>query len=408
LPQPHKPQQVNYHLMLNSRALLCITLLSLLPVAAPFASAIPDDVRQQLEKDNVISSPSAQKKHKQEIEKPAHQEKHYALDYIGNTEKYTAKYEDTLIHLARKNNLGFVDIRSANPHLDPWIPGEGTEVILPKRHILPNAPREGVVINLAEMRLYYFDKDGNAPKTFPIGIGREGLQTPLGTTKVVRKAIGPSWRPTERMRKEDPDLPEVVEAGPDNPLGTHALYLGWPQYAIHGTNRPYGIGRRVSSGCIRMYPEAIVKAYDLIDVKTPVTVVDQALKVGWVEDMLYIEAHAGQELADEMEKKGKVTAQKLSSDQIAYIKKTAKDRADKINWDIAQKAFDARSGYPVPVLYSPEEVKMAAAIDEITEEKSAEVEAAPEGESASAENETALTAAQEEAKQRILNASYND
>ncbi|MAH04421.1 MAG: hypothetical protein CL561_02560 [Alphaproteobacteria bacterium] len=408
MPQPHKPQQVNYHLMLNSRALLCITLLSLLPVAAPFASAIPDDVRQQLEKDNVISSPSAQKKHKQEIEKPAHQEKHYALDYIGNTEKYTAKYEDTLIHLARKNNLGFVDIRSANPHLDPWIPGEGTEVILPKRHILPNAPREGVVINLAEMRLYYFDKDGNAPKTFPIGIGREGLQTPLGTTKVVRKAIGPSWRPTERMRKEDPDLPEVVEAGPDNPLGTHALYLGWPQYAIHGTNRPYGIGRRVSSGCIRMYPEAIVKAYDLIDVKTPVTVVDQALKVGWVEDMLYIEAHAGQELADEMEKKGKVTAQKLSSDQIAYIKKTAKDRADKINWDIAQKAFDARSGYPVPVLYSPEEVKMAAAIDEITEEKSAEVEAAPEGESASAENETALTAAQEEAKQRILNASYND
>lgn len=394
--------------MLNSRALLCITLLSLLPVAAPLASAIPDDVRQQLEKDNVISSPSTQTKHKQEIEKPAHQEKHYALDYIGNTEKYTAKYEDTLIHLARKNNLGFVDIRSANPHLDPWIPGEGTEVILPKRHILPNAPREGVVINLAEMRLYYFDKNGNAPKTFPIGIGREGLQTPLGTTKVVRKAIGPSWRPTERMRKEDPDLPEVVEAGPDNPLGTHALYLGWPQYAIHGTNRPYGIGRRVSSGCIRMYPEAIVKAYDLIDVKTPVTVVDQALKVGWVEDMLYIEAHAGQELADEMEKQGKVTPQKLSSDQIAYIKKTAKDRTEEINWDIAQKAFDARSGYPVPVLYSPEEVKMAAAIDEITEEKSAEVEAAPEGESASAENETALTAAQEEAKQRILNASYND
>ncbi|MED5422704.1 MAG: L,D-transpeptidase family protein [Pseudomonadota bacterium] len=408
MPQPHKPQQVNYHLMLNSRALLCITLLSLLPVAAPLASAIPDDVRQQLEKDNVISSPSTQTKHKQEIEKPAHQEKHYALDYIGNTEKYTAKYEDTLIHLARKNNLGFVDIRSANPHLDPWIPGEGTEVILPKRHILPNAPREGVVINLAEMRVYYFDKNGNAPKTFPIGIGREGLQTPLGTTKVVRKAIGPSWRPTERMRKEDPDLPEVVEAGPDNPLGTHALYLGWPQYAIHGTNRPYGIGRRVSSGCIRMYPEAIVKAYDLIDVKTPVTVVDQALKVGWVEDMLYIEAHAGQELADEMEKQGKVTPQKLSSDQIAYIKKTAKDRTEEINWDIAQKAFDARSGYPVPVLYSPEEVKMAAAIDEITEEKSAEVEAAPEGESASAENETALTAAQEEAKQRILNASYND
>ncbi|MCS5597979.1 MAG: L,D-transpeptidase family protein [Alphaproteobacteria bacterium] len=394
--------------MLNSRALLCITLLSLLPVAAPFASAIPDDVRQQLEKDNVISSPSAQKKHKQEIEKPAHQEKHYALDYIGNTEKYTAKYEDTLIHLARKNNLGFVDIRSANPHLDPWIPGEGTEVILPKRHILPNAPREGVVINLAEMRLYYFDKDGNAPKTFPIGIGREGLQTPLGTTKVVRKAIGPSWRPTERMRKEDPDLPEVVEAGPDNPLGTHALYLGWPQYAIHGTNRPYGIGRRVSSGCIRMYPEAIVKAYDLIDVKTPVTVVDQALKVGWVEDMLYIEAHAGQELADEMEKQGKVTPQKLSSDQIAYIKKTAKDRADKINWDIAQKAFDARSGYPVPVLYSPEEVKMAAAIDEITEETSTEETAAPEDESAKKENKAALTDAQEEAKQRILNASYND
>lgn len=396
--------------MANARIFLGMTFLSLFAAGAAQASAIPDDVKKQLEKDKVISTATEQKTDKAPA-KSAHQDKHFELDYIGDTEKYTAKYEDTLIHLARKNNLGFVDIRSANPHLDPWIPGEGATIILPKRHLLPNAPREGVVINLAEMRLYIYDTEGNAPKTFPIGIGREGLRTPSGTTKVVRKAIGPQWRPTERMRKEDPKLPAVVGPGPDNPMGTHALYLGWPEYAIHGTNRPYGIGRRVSSGCIRMYPEAIVKAYDLVDVNTSVTVVDQPLKAGWVDNMLYIEAHAGQELADEMEKNGQVEHQDLTSDQIAYINKVAGDKKAQINWDLVKKAYDARSGYPVPVMYSEEELNLAKAKAEAEAAAKEDIKVSAAEDAASEEKieeDKGLTPEQEEAKQAVLNASYND
>ena len=181
----------------------------------------------------------------------------YDENYIGDMETYTAVYEDTLVHLARKNDLGFVEMRAANPNLDPWIPGEGAEVILPKRHLLPETEREGIVINLPEMRIYAYLNGDSAPYTYPIGVGREGLGTPTGQTSIVRKKEGPIWHPTERMREEDPELAASVLPGPDNPMGTHALYLGWPTYAMHGTNRPFGIGRRVSSGCIRLYPEDI-------------------------------------------------------------------------------------------------------------------------------------------------------
>ena len=152
----------------------------------------------------------------------------YDLPYVGEQVIYRAAYEDTFVHLARDYNLGFVEMRAANPTVDPWLPGKGTEIILPTRHILPEAPRKGVVINLPEMRLYAFVNGDNAPTTFPIGVGREGLNTPEGTTTVVRKKEGPTWTPTPRMRREDPTLDPYYPPGPDNPLGTHALYLGWP------------------------------------------------------------------------------------------------------------------------------------------------------------------------------------
>lgn len=391
--------------------LIGLSVISFSLAAEAYAAKIPEDIIKTLDK---IDAAAEQQKEKTKTPKEEQEQvKLYDLDYVGDTKKHIAVYEDTLIHLARKNNLGFVDIRSANPHLDPWIPGEGAEIILPKRHILPNAPRKGVVINLAEMRLYYFDKEGNAPKTFSIGIGREGLQTPVGTTKVTRKAIGPRWRPTERMRTEDPSLPEVVEAGPDNPLGTHALYLGWPTYAIHGTNRPYGIGRRVSSGCIRMYPENIIKAYDLIDVGTEVTVVDQAIKVGWVGDMFYVEAHAGQELADEMERNGKVPHSELNSDQISYIKSAAGEQAESIDWTIVEKAYNARSGYPVPVL-KPKEEEITA-IEQVEpseeteqEEKTAMLDIEPADTEKDKSSDEQLLIQQREKAERVRQISYND
>ncbi len=276
--------------------------------------------------------------------------KAYDKDFFGETEVYKAVFEDTLIHLARNNELGFVELRAANPTLDPWIPGAGARIVLPKQHILPEAPRKGIVINLAEMRIYYFKTVGKEPLTFPISIGREGLQTPTGTTKIVRKKKGPSWRPTPRMRKEDPKLPAVVPAGPENPLGTHAMYLGWAQYAMHGTNKPYGIGRRVSSGCIRMYPEHIVKLFPQVPVGTMVSVVDQPVKVGWIDSKMYIEVSPTQNQSVKIEEDGVLKSYEVTTAAMKRISRKAGIHADKIDWRIVRKAVQEHRGYPVQIL----------------------------------------------------------
>lgn len=268
---------------------------------------------------------------------------------IGKMAQVTAKYEDTLVHMARANNLGFIEIRAANPHLDPWIPGEGAEIIIPNMHLLPDAPHKGIVINLAEMRLYYYQDPKQAPISLPIGIGREGLGTPKGKTKVVRKKDGPTWRPTKRMREEDPELPAVVKPGPDNPLGDYALYLGWPQYAIHGTNKPYGIGRRVSSGCIRMYPEGIERLYNRVPVGTQVNVIDQPIKTAWVDDKLYLEAHTSQTDSLTMEKDGKLPDYDVAESDIANIMAVAGKTAQDINWDAIHDTLRKRHGYPIVI-----------------------------------------------------------
>lgn len=273
----------------------------------------------------------------------------YDKDYIGDVTRYEAAYEDTFVHLARDYNLGFVEMRAANPYVDPWVPGKGTDLILPTRHILPDASREGIVINLAEMRLYVYPKDGGAPESHALGIGREGLETPLGTTKVVRKKDGPIWYPTPRMRKEDPSLPQFVAQGPENPMGTHAIYLGWPTYAIHGTNRPFGIGRRISSGCIRMYPEAISHLFEIVEVGTPVTVVDQPIKAGWIDDKLYVQAYPGQLQAVEVEETGVVSESELSDADMGRILKTAGEYADRIDWPKVRQLVRERRGIPVAV-----------------------------------------------------------
>ncbi len=271
------------------------------------------------------------------------------ISAIGSMKKVTAKYEDTLVHMARAHNLGFIEIRAANPHLDPWIPGEGAEVILPQMHILPDAQRKGVVINLPEMRLYYYQDPAQDPISLPIGVGREGLATPMGKTTVVRKKAAPTWRPTQRMRDEDPELPAVVEAGPENPLGDYALYLGWPTYLIHGTNKPYGIGRRVSSGCIRMYPEGIEKLFSRVPVGTQVNVINQPIKTAWVDDTLYLEAHVDLEDALTMEKDGVLPDYDVDEQDIADIMEVAGEDAQDIDWDIIKNTLRKRQGYPVEI-----------------------------------------------------------
>lgn len=269
--------------------------------------------------------------------------------YVGDMATYKAVYEDTLVHLARKYDIGFIEIRAANPELDPWIPGEGAEVVIPTRHLIPDGPKTDVLINVPEMRIYIFKKGQDEPYTFPIAVGREGLGTPMGKTTVVRKVVDPIWRPTPRMRKEDPKLKAEVLPGPDNPMGTHALYLGWPQYAIHGTNKPYGIGRRASSGCIRMYPEDILEVYKLLPVGASVFAVNQPIKVAWIGDELYIEAHPDLEQALMMEVEGAVSYQKLSDEDMKRIISKAGPYQDLLNWPKIRTAVRERKGYPIKI-----------------------------------------------------------
>ncbi len=273
----------------------------------------------------------------------------YELDYIGDQIVYSAAYEDTFVHLARDYNLGFVEMRAANPDVDPWIPGEGTALILPTRHLLPDAPREGLVINLPEMRLYAYVNGDDAPGSFPLGVGREGLETPSGRTEIIRKQAAPVWMPTKRMREENPELPKIVYPGDDNPLGTHALYLGWKEYAIHGTNRPFGIGRRVSSGCIRLYPEAIVKLYDMAEIGMPVYIINQPIKLGWIDDVLFLEVSPTLDQALEIEEKGSLDPIEMSDADKDLIQKVAGDAVKKISWKNVSQAFQERQGIPVAI-----------------------------------------------------------
>ena len=268
---------------------------------------------------------------------------------IGETIRYRAKYEDTLIDLPRRFNLGYTELLAANRHVDPWLPGAGTEILIPTAHIVPEADRKGLVLNLGDQRLYHFKPDGRTVVSFPVGIGREGWWTPTGRTKIVRKKKRPTWYVPKSIRAERPYLPKAVPPGPDNPLGSHALYLGWNAYLLHGTNMPYGIGRRASHGCVRLYPEDIARLFGEIPVGTPVTVVDQPVKIAWVGRELMLEAHPTQSQADEVEAGDRMTRE--SAPEVAYrLIYAARTEAGRLDWPTIRRTLRRRSGLPVSVL----------------------------------------------------------
>lgn len=227
---------------------------------------------------------------------PAHDE------VVGELQITHIQGEDTLPDVARRFNVGYEEILRANPGVDPWLPGVGRAIVVPTQFVLPDTPKEGLVVNLAQLRVYYYPKpkkgdpdDGlRTVITHPIGIGKIGWQTPEGSTKVTSKQKNPTWTPPLSVRKEhkengDP-LPARVPPGPDNPLGAYRMTLGWPSYLIHGTNKPYGVGMRSSHGCIRFYPEDIAELYDQIPIGTKVTVVNQPFVFGWHRDAMYVQA----------------------------------------------------------------------------------------------------------------------
>jgi L,D-transpeptidase ErfK/SrfK len=212
---------------------------------------------------------------------------------IGKSSTLILKNDETLIELARAYDTGYNEIVDANKNIDPWIPGKGTRVVLPTSWLLPDLIDEGILINLAELRIYYFFsvQDSRYVKTYPIGIGRQGFNTPTGIFKISYMTKDPVWKVPEASRIAHPELPLYVHPGPDNPLGGFWMQLSIDTYGIHGTNRPYGIGRRVSQGCIRLYPEDIKDLYTHVTPGTVVKIIDESIKVGINMEHVYIEVH---------------------------------------------------------------------------------------------------------------------
>jgi L,D-transpeptidase ErfK/SrfK len=270
-------------------------------------------------------------------------------DVVGRVQVTISTKEDTLPDIARRFNIGYEEIVRANPGIDPWLPGEGREIVLPTQFVLPNAQRQGIVINIAAMRLFYFPPAKAGEKqvvyTHPIGIGRVGWQTPEGSTKVLSKQKDPVWVPPASVRKEHREngeiLPAVVPAGPDNPLGRHKMTLGWQSYLIHGTNKPYGVGLRSSHGCIRLYPEDIAMLFDMVKPGTTVTVVNQPFVFGWHDGALYLQGF--DVLEDDKRDWSRSQPKLLSKTLSKRIQAELANRKETIDWQrVAQITKDPR------------------------------------------------------------------
>jgi L,D-transpeptidase ErfK/SrfK len=271
---------------------------------------------------------------------------------VGTDTSVQTVYEDTLPELAHRYSLGYYEIIRANPRVDVWLPGAGKSVLLPGRRILPAGPHEGLVVNLPEHRLYYYPKPRAHEQpvviTYPVSIGKMDWRTPLGATRVIAKIKHPAWYPPESIRKEhaangDP-LPKVVGPGPGNPLGDFALRLaaGNGEYMIHGTNNPTAVGMAVTHGCIRMYPEDVAALFALVPIGTPVRLINEPVKVAWVDGQLLLEAHPpvdaeGQSIEPDVQLLSQMLDQALGSNTAA------------INWDLARATLVAANGMPTLV-----------------------------------------------------------
>ncbi len=271
---------------------------------------------------------------------------------VGNLQDYVVRQGDNLADIARHFDVGYTEMLAANPGVDPWSPSVGKKLTIPSLYILPDAPRQGIVINLGERRVYYFPPRGGTVQTYPIGIGAVGFDTPLSTTRVVRKEPNPVWVPPPSIRAEQPDLPAAIGPGPDDPLGDFALRLGWPNYLIHGTNKPDGVGRNVSHGCIHLYPEDIAKLFNAVAVGTPVRAVDQPAAAAWIAIGLYVAVHPNKDQTDQIDTEQPVTPQQPSGlrEVVAAAAGTA---AQSVDWNAVDQAGAQRSGLPVEVAMRP-------------------------------------------------------
>jgi len=266
---------------------------------------------------------------------------------VGVVASVDSDEQDTLSDIARHFGLGYNEITLVNPEHDPWALADNQPVILPLQFILPDAPHHGIVLNLASMRLFYFSKEqGHRLLTYPVGVGRDGWNTPLGLTSIVGKKANPDWTVPESILREhrqlgDP-LPKVIHSGPDNPLGYYAMPLGFGGYLIHGTNKPYGIGMQVSHGCVQLYPEDIEQLFDKVDVGTAVRIVHQPYLAAWHEGVLYLEAHQPLEKWASQDRQ----LQKEARNRLLQL---AAEHMTGIDWEKVTAVFERMDGLPTPV-----------------------------------------------------------
>lgn len=220
---------------------------------------------------------------------------------VGAVRAYRIKRGDTLLDVARYYDLGYNEILDANPRIDPWVPPVGATILLPTQWVLPCCRYRGLIVNIPEMRLFYFhsprgDRHHMVVTTFPVGLGREDWRTPRGRFRVRGKTVNPTWVIPESIRREHirerGDTRKFIPGGdPENPLGHYRLELTLPLYAIHGTNIPWGVGRQVSHGCIRLYPEDIARLFPMVPIGTPGEFIYQPVKAGMRNGRVYVEVH---------------------------------------------------------------------------------------------------------------------
>lgn len=261
---------------------------------------------------------------------------------VGHLQYTTVRYGDTLSTIGRKFNIGGYEMTEANPGINYMHPKAGTKLVIPTRFVLPKATRKGIVINLAEMRLYYYHPNGKHVSTYPVGVGKDGWDTPLGETTIVRKRANPTWvvpqSILENHRRMGKPIEPTMPPGPKNPLGAFAMNTGFKNIVIHGTPYPMGVGIRSSHGCIRMLPEDIRELFSMAKVGTKVTVVHEPHKIGYQGNKLFMEAHVPISAT--------TYAGVYSNDTLIQRAANNLGRKVTVQWQDAKRVRHRTSGYP--------------------------------------------------------------
>jgi len=267
-------------------------------------------------------------------------------DVVGEIQTTHSRYEDTFLILADKFDVAYQELIAANPGIDAWVPGANTQITIPSRYVLPSGPREGIVINLPELRIYYFSKDGKQVYTYPIAIGTEETPTPLFSGHVTTKAANPTWYVPDSIYEKHmmagTPIPHVVPAGEANPLGKYALHLTLAGYLIHGTNKPNSVGQRISNGCIRLYPKDIQELFSVVTPGAPVRIVNEPVKVGWDNGTLLLETHPP------LSEDGMAEEDEMNT-AIQEIKTATIGHPAQVELATVEKLIRARSGIPAAI-----------------------------------------------------------